>query len=107
MLGMTDPAHIDHVLAESSRHQSMHDVLGQRNIPWKAVALAFSLLAMGVFAMIAGLVIWAGDTNGSKHGMALFLLGVIVFIPGSYHSTIAYKAFMGRPGFSFSTLPDV
>eukprot|EP00959_Pyramimonas_sp_CCMP1952_P460690 9480310-Pyramimonas_sp.AAC.1 len=40
-------------------------------------------------------------------GFALLVLGFLMFVPGAYHTVIAYKAFMGRPGFTFSALPEV
>ena len=38
--------------------------------------------------------------------MALFVLGVLAFLPGFYHSYIAFMAWRGYSGYSFSDLPQ-
>lgn len=75
-----------------------------RNVPWKAVALALFLLSAGSLLLLVGTIV---ELSSGKNGLALFLIGAVMFMPGAYHSILAYKAFMGRPGFSFAALPDV
>lgn len=75
-----------------------------RNVPWKAVALAAFLCVLGALLLLVGTVV---EVSAGRNGLALFLIGGLMFIPGAYHSIIAYKAYMGRPGFSFANLPDV
>lgn len=39
-------------------------------------------------------------------GLPLIILGSITFIPGSYHTRIAYLAWKGRNGYSLNQIPD-
>ena len=36
----------------------------------------------------------------------MLILGALMFVPGSYHSFIAYKAYLGEAGYSFNQIPD-
>lgn len=40
-------------------------------------------------------------------GIALFVLGSLTFLPGFYHTRIAYLAWRGVSGFSFKDIPDL
>ncbi|CAM8936096.1 unnamed protein product [Rhodiola kirilowii] len=43
----------------------------------------------------------------SAHGLFFAVLGAILFIPGFYYTRIAYYAYKGYKGFSFSNIPPV
>mmetsp|Transcript_19457 Transcript_19457/g.23280 ORF Transcript_19457/g.23280 Transcript_19457/m.23280 type:complete len:99 (-) Transcript_19457:536-832(-) len=75
--------------------------------PWKAILLALFLFLVGSISMISGLVIWLGDYAHEHHGMSLFGVGLLMFMPGMYHTIIIYKAWRGIEGYSFSSLPEV
>mmetsp|Transcript_29704 Transcript_29704/g.64863 ORF Transcript_29704/g.64863 Transcript_29704/m.64863 type:complete len:116 (+) Transcript_29704:226-573(+) len=83
------------------------DVFARRRIPWKGIALAVVLLLAGALSILFGSIFLYSDVTADRHGFALLILGFLMFVPGAYHTVIAYKAFMGRPGFSFSALPEV
>lgn len=40
-------------------------------------------------------------------GVALLVLGSICFLPGFYHTRIAYMAWRGIAGFSLDDIPDL
>lgn len=46
------------------------------------------------------------DSKYSDRMWPLIILGIIAFIPGSYHIRIAYLSFMKRPGYSFENIPE-
>ena len=52
---------------------------------------------------LQGLEQWLDNPEG--HWMAMLVLGVLAFIPGFYHSYIAFMAWRGYSGYSFSDLP--
>jgi hypothetical protein len=42
-----------------------------------------------------------------ESGLFFAILGVVLFIPGFYYTRIAYFAYKGYTGFSFSNIPPV
>lgn len=42
----------------------------------------------------------------SDRWASMIVLGSLMFIPGSYHTFLAYKAWQGAPGYSFNDVPD-
>ncbi|OEL37479.1 hypothetical protein BAE44_0001504 [Dichanthelium oligosanthes] len=40
-------------------------------------------------------------------GIFFMILGIVMFIPGFYYSRIAYYAYKGYKGFSFSNIPPI
>jgi hypothetical protein len=36
----------------------------------------------------------------------MIVIGSLMFIPGSYHTFLAYHAWKGTPGYSFNDVPD-
>ena len=40
-------------------------------------------------------------------GFVLIVIGSLTFIPGSYHTWLAYNAHKGRRGFSYSDIPTL
>ncbi|CAN1184708.1 Transmembrane protein 230 [Linum perenne] len=76
--------------------------------PIKEIALAVSLLVFGVFGIIAGCFMVSNRVGGDRaHGIFFVILGVVLFIPGFYYTRIAYYAYKGYKGFSFSNIPPV
>mmetsp|Transcript_9160 Transcript_9160/g.26260 ORF Transcript_9160/g.26260 Transcript_9160/m.26260 type:complete len:97 (+) Transcript_9160:534-824(+) len=74
-------------------------------VPWKPVAVAVGLLLVGSVLLSVGLVQWLWYPAG--HWLALTILGALAFLPGFYHTRIAFLAWRGYRGFSFSQLPNM
>lgn len=77
--------------------------------PWKAIIYAMILFIVGTTLLIAGLLIVTGHIDPVKHNerfWPLVFLGLLMFIPGSYHTYFAYKAFSGDPDWDFEEFPD-
>lgn len=68
---------------------------------------------MGLLMQCPGLPECAGSALRSKAsqiccaGLVLFVLGLVIFVPGAYFSRIAYYAYKGREGYSFDAIPNV
>ena len=78
-------------------------------VPWKAVIYALILFILGCILLTAGCLIVTGHIDPVKHNerfWPLILLGSLMFIPGSYHTYFAYKAFTGDPDWDFEEFPD-
>jgi len=77
-------------------------------VPWKAVIYAVVLFFLGTLLLTIGCLIVTGHIE-SKYGdrfWPLILLGSLMFLPGSYHTYFAYKAFRGDPDWNFDEFPD-
>ncbi len=44
--------------------------------------------------------------QSGERWLPMLILGALMFLPGSYHSYIAYKAWKQEPGWSFDDIPD-
>lgn len=98
----------DHLPADYAFHLGYgEEVVVTRRPPRKAIALAIGLLIFGGCTLVFGLVIFFENIVYKKHGIALLLVGVLMFLPGLYYTVIAYKAWKHVPGYSFAALPDV
>ncbi|KAM7485421.1 hypothetical protein LguiA_001430 [Lonicera macranthoides] len=76
--------------------------------PIKEIGLALSLLVFGTLGLIFGTIMAVNKVGGDRtHGISFAILGSILFIPGFYYTRIAYYAYKGYKGFSFSNIPPV
>ncbi|KAE8726298.1 Detected protein of unknown function [Hibiscus syriacus] len=58
--------------------------------------------------IILGIFMAVNRVGGDRaHGLFFAILGSILFIPGFYYTRIAYYAYKGYKGFSFSNIPPV
>ncbi|BBN14556.1 transmembrane protein 230 [Marchantia polymorpha subsp. ruderalis] len=76
------------------------------DIPWKSIALAIFLLAFGSLFLVVSHFIFTqhmGGDSGQAYGF--LVLGILLFLPGFYETRIAYYAWRGYKGFSFSKIP--
>ena len=77
-------------------------------LPIRSIVLSIFLFVIGTMLLIlAGLLI--GGVFGSSPDASatpLLILGAITFIPGFYHVRLAYYAFKGYHGYSFSDIPN-
>ena len=67
---------------------------------------AVGLCCLGFILLAIGLSIYlTGVERGT--GIALLTLGSITFLPGFYHTRIAYFAWKGYEGYSLDDIPDM
>ena len=79
-------------------------------VPWKSIALAAFLLVVGtVFTTVGGLILsgWIVDPRYADKYIPMLTVGLLTFIPGSYHVYLAYRAWNKTPGYSFEHIPDI
>jgi len=108
------PQHDEHA-ADSVDNGQQEEFLPEQftkqpvQVPWKAVIYAVVLFLAGTVLLVIGSLIVTGHLDPIEHNdrfWPLILLGSIMFIPGSYHTYYAYKAFSGDPDWDFEEYPD-
>ncbi|KAK9099886.1 hypothetical protein Scep_023316 [Stephania cephalantha] len=102
-------AYVDHAFSISDEDVMMESsYVIQNRPPIKEIALAVSLLVFGTLGIVLGIIMAYNRVGGDRaHGLFFAVLGGILFIPGFYYTRIAYYAFKGYKGFSFSNIPPV
>ncbi|CAO2823339.1 uncharacterized protein LOC130824204 [Amaranthus tricolor] len=102
-------AYVDHAFSISDEDMMMDNSYAVSNKPpIKEIALALSLLVFGVVGIVLGIFMAANHVGGDRaHGLFFAILGGILFLPGFYYTRIAYYAYKGYKGFSFSNIPPV
>ncbi|KAF5748959.1 hypothetical protein HS088_TW04G00935 [Tripterygium wilfordii] len=76
-------------------------------IPWKSIALAFFLLALGSMLLFLAAFIFTGHMGGeTSQAYGLLALGFLAFLPGFYETRIAYYSWRGAKGYRFASIPD-
>lgn len=80
---------------------------GPKRIPWKAIGYAMLLFAAGTLLLVVGSLLVTGylDEKYADRTWPVIILGALMFIPGAYHSYVAYYAFKGYEGYSFDDIP--
>ncbi|KAK4754931.1 hypothetical protein SAY87_008688 [Trapa incisa] len=102
-------AYVDHAFSISDEDMMFENPYAVNNRPpIKEIALAVSLLVVGALGVIIGIFMASYRVGGDRtHGGFFVILGAILFIPGFYYTRIAYYAYKGYKGFSFSNIPPV
>ncbi|KAJ8477661.1 hypothetical protein OPV22_021388 [Ensete ventricosum] len=76
-------------------------------VPWKSIALAIFLLALGTLLLILSFFIFTGHMEGEQsQAYGLLTLGILAFLPGFYETRIAYYSWKGARGYRFSSIPS-
>jgi fatty acid desaturase len=111
-LNQTEESDTDETDRASQSHEEFLAQQFERpptKVPWKAIIFALILFILGSALLIVGSLIVTGHIDPVKHNerfWPLILLGSLMFIPGSYHTYFAYKAFRGDPDWDFEEFPD-
>ncbi|KAK6235820.1 hypothetical protein QUC31_019558 [Theobroma cacao] len=102
-------AYVDHAFSISDEDIMMETSYAVNNRPpFKEIGLAVALLVFGTLGIILGTFMAYNKVGGDRgHGLFFAILGCILFIPGFYYTRIAYYAYKGYKGFSFSNIPPV
>mmetsp|Transcript_67055 Transcript_67055/g.135177 ORF Transcript_67055/g.135177 Transcript_67055/m.135177 type:complete len:98 (+) Transcript_67055:136-429(+) len=76
-----------------------------RRPPPPKTALAAALMLVGgiILILLGSIIAVLEDKN---RGCAMLLMGLLVFIPGSYSSTLLWGAYRGWPGYRYTQVPS-
>lgn len=100
-------AYVDHTFSITDEELSGPYIVNNKP-PVKEISLALALLVVGTFGMIMGFFMMYNKIGGDRgHGIFFMILGALLFLPGFYYTRIAYYAYKGYKGFSFSNIPPV
>ena len=76
-----------------------------------SIWLAFFLTLSGTILITLGILIYLDiiivKPGGPNEGHIMTGLGVLMFLPGSYHSVIVYKTWRGERGYSYDQIPSM
>ncbi|XP_054821954.1 uncharacterized protein LOC129320491 [Prosopis cineraria] len=101
-------AYVDHAFSITDDDLMETSYIIHNKPPIKEIALAVSLLVFGTLGIVIGSLMAYNHIGGdSSHGLFFAVLGTVLFIPGFYYTRIAYYAYKGYKGFSFSNIPPV
>ncbi|CAN6469413.1 unnamed protein product [Victoria cruziana] len=101
-------AYVDHAFSLSDEDALQPSGVVQNRSPVKEVSLAISLLVFGILSIVFGVYMASNKIGGDRaHGIFFTGLGSVLFVPGLYYTRIAYYAYKGYKGFSFSNIPPV
>eukprot|EP00262_Sarcandra_glabra_P011063 TRINITY_DN26761_c0_g1_i1.p1 TRINITY_DN26761_c0_g1~~TRINITY_DN26761_c0_g1_i1.p1 ORF type:complete len:104 (+),score=7.82 TRINITY_DN26761_c0_g1_i1:204-515(+) len=102
-------AYVDHAFSISDEDIMMESsYIVHNRPPIKEIALAVALLVFGTVGIVLGIFMAYDKIGGDRaHGIFFAALGSLLFIPGFYYTRIAYYAYKGYKGFSFSNIPPV
>jgi hypothetical protein len=74
-----------------------------------SIRLAFFLTLAGLILIMVGILMYMNiiitKPGGPNEGHIMTGLGCLMFLPGSYHSVIAYKTWRGERGYSYDQIP--
>ncbi|XP_031485734.1 uncharacterized protein LOC116254473 [Nymphaea colorata] len=101
-------AYVDHAFSISDEDALEPSGAVQNRSPVREVSLAIALLVFGTLSIAFGLYMASNKIGGDRiHGIFFAGLGSALFLPGFYYTRIAYYAYKGYKGFSFSNIPPV
>ncbi|XP_057431875.1 uncharacterized protein LOC130724619 [Lotus japonicus] len=101
-------AYVDHAFSITDEDLFETSYTVNNKPPIKEIGLAVSLLVFGVLGIVIGSLMAYNHVGGDRaHGLFFAILGMLLFIPGFYYTRIAYYAYKGYKGFSFSNIPPV
>ncbi|CDY39148.1 BnaA07g01440D [Brassica napus] len=100
-------AYVDHAFSISDEDLMIGTSYTVSNRPpVKEISLAVSLLLFGILGIVSGFFM-AYNRYCEWSRIFFIVLGCLLFIPGFYYTRIAYYAYKGYKGFSFSNIPSL
>ncbi|WOL04406.1 hypothetical protein Cni_G13127 [Canna indica] len=97
----------DHTMPKEEDLRFAYNPKALDRVPWKSIALAVFLLALGTTLLILSFFILTGHMEGERsQAYGLVTLGILAFLPGFYETRIAYYSWRGAPGYRFSSIPN-
>ncbi|GAX77094.1 hypothetical protein CEUSTIGMA_g4540.t1 [Chlamydomonas eustigma] len=76
-------------------------------IPYASVALAIGLMIFGILCFVLAWMHFTQQLLGKEQAEFGFMfLGILTFMPGFYHSRLAYYAWKGCRGYTWDKIPS-
>ena len=100
------------VTLQTEKEDSEDEQFEESDVPvkpsWRSKVLAVFLFVAGGGLLVWGSLLFAGviGEDFGKRATPMLILGAICFVPGFYNVQIAYHAWRGDQGYSFSDIPS-
>ena len=100
------------VTLQTEKEDSEDEQFEESDVPvkpsWRSIVLAVFLFVAGGGLLVWGSLLFAGviGEDFGKRATPMLILGAICFVPGFYNVRIAYHAWRGDQGYSFSDIPS-
>lgn len=78
-------------------------------VPYKSILLAVALFTIGITLLVVGSLLVSGYWIPAEYAdrtIPVLILGCIAFIPGSYHTYIAWASYRHYVGYSYNQIPS-
>ena len=78
------------------------DLFNKQPIPWRTILLCLVFFILGSLFLFLGIFKWTKTSLSESY--EYLLLGLIMFIPGSYHTVILIQILRGVDGYSYDMI---
>jgi len=95
--------------SEEDVYTSLQFKKPEPRVPYKSIGTAIALFSVGAILIIVGSLLLTGyffDRKYADRTWPVLTLGILTFLPGSYHLAIAVLAWFQYPGYSFEYIPS-
>ena len=96
----------DNEIKEAIRDFEPIPILDFPKIPYKSIFIILLLFFSSILFIYTGIVKYK-DNDKWYHWFSYMLLGVLLFIPGSYYGFILINILIGVRGYNYEDIPDL
>ena len=96
----------DNEIKEAIRDFDPIPILDFPKIPYKSIFIILLLFFSSILFIYTGIVKY-NDNDKWYHWFSYMLLGILLFIPGSYYGFILINILIGRRGYNYEDIPDL
>ena len=96
----------DNQIKEAIRDFEPIPILDFPKIPYKSIFIIILLFFSSILFIYTGIVKY-NDNDKWYHWFSYMLLGVLLFIPGSYYGFILINILIGVRGYKYEDIPDL
>ena len=105
----TTTQNTEEILVNQYTTSSLKEDAKSTKIPYKSIMLAVMLFTIGTVLLVVGSLLVSGIWVPAEYAdrtIPVLILGCIAFIPGSYHTYIAWASYRQYKGYSYSQIPS-
>ena len=105
----TTTQNTEEILINQYTSSSLKEDAKSTKIPYKSIMLAIVLFTIGTVLLVVGSLLVSGFWVPAEYAdrtIPVLILGCIAFIPGSYHTYIAWASYRRYKGYSYSQIPS-
>ena len=105
----TTTQNTEEILINQYTSSSLKEDAKSTKIPYKSIMLAIVLFTIGTVLLVVGSLLVSGIWVPAEYAdrtIPVLILSCIAFIPGSYHTFIAWASYRQYKGYSYSQIPS-